>query len=129
MTIANKSSRLIIYNPSHTALFSGKLDYKKPLDYSALYLIAEGVAKSKDESSYTGSSTKQLATLTGKYYDLNTRVEAGGKVSKLLLFKPFLEVSKGAVLIIKELYIGTDAFEFSFPFILSEAPSSETTVK
>lgn len=91
-----------MYNTSYTVLTSDALDYKKPLDFTDLYDITGG--------------TGRLASLKGKFYDLNTTIAPGERTSRLLIFRPLSEEAEDAEVVIKDLYIGTKTRDLSFPF-------------
>ena len=111
MDIENRSGHKIIYTPSHTSLITGAMGYEKPVDYTELYYILRG--KGEEAAAET-----QLASLKGKFYDSNTQVFPGEKVSRILIFKPLEKDTTGgsATLTIKELYVGTDTIDLAFPF-------------
>jgi len=115
MTIKNKSSKRITYNPSHTFLLAGKMDYKKPLNYTDLYDIAsrknDGVVPEI-----------KLSRLRGRYYDLNTSIAPGDQVTKILIFRPPTRNSKRSKAIIKmnEIYLGTKTRSISYIFKVRE---------
>ena len=111
MDIENRSGHKIIYTPSHTSLITGAMGYEKPVDYTELYYILRG--KGEEAAAET-----QIASLRGKFYDSNTQVFPGEKVSKILIFKPLEKDTTGgsATLTIKELYVGTDTIDLAFPF-------------
>jgi hypothetical protein len=115
MTIKNKSKKRITYNPSHTFLLAGKMDYKKPLNYTDLY----DILSKKDDGVLPEI---KLSRLRGKYYDLNTSVAPGGTVSKLLLFRPMVKNSKRSKVILKmgEIYIGTKTRSMIYLFKVRE---------
>ena len=115
MTIRNKSSKRITYNPSHTFLLAGKMDYKKPLNYTDLY----DIASRKDDGVVP---ELKLSKLRGRYYDLNTSIAPGDVVSKILIFRPMTKNSKKnkAILKMKEVYIGTKTRSITYIFRVME---------
>lgn len=117
LTIENNSESLIIYNPAHTAILAGKMDYKKPLDYAGLYYVIRGV-KGK------GTEEARLRKIKGTFHDLNTRVKPGMTISKYLIFKPLDHdtLTGNAILKINELYIGTKAIALTFPLKVVHTP-------
>lgn len=119
-TIENSSQKLIIYNPSHTAILAGKMDYKKPLDYAKLYFTVRNMSDKDTEN----ARMMALRTIKGRFHDLNTRVEPGETVSKYLIFKPLDQdtLSGNAILKIQELYVGTEALAITFPLKVTNTP-------
>ncbi|MCK5237463.1 MAG: hypothetical protein KAR06_10815 [Deltaproteobacteria bacterium] len=115
MKITNKGDHQIIYNPGGTGLILGKLDYKKPMDYSDFYLLEEA-RKGHDDNASRIKTQQDLSKLRGLYYDLSTRVAEKESVDKLLLFSPPMEQSDYALLMIKEFYIGTKTINLTFAF-------------
>lgn len=115
LTIKNKSKKRITYNPSHTYLLAGKMDYKKPLNYTDLYDIV-----SREDDGVVPEV--KLSRLRGKYYDLNTSVAPGGRVSKILIFRKLTKNSKKskAILKLNEIYIGTKTNSVSYLFKVME---------
>jgi len=103
LTIQSKSRVRVMYNTAYTVLTSDEYDYRKPLDFTDLYDITDD---------YTA-----LAPLKGRFYDLNTTVTPGEKVSKLLIFKSLDDKAETAGVVIKDLYIGTKTRDLSFPFV------------
>ncbi|MCK4739083.1 MAG: hypothetical protein KAT46_03965 [Deltaproteobacteria bacterium] len=122
MTIESKKKKKIIYNPIHTYLLAGSLDYKKPLDYPDLYMIASSVA---------GGSPPEaiLNSIRGLYYDLNTNLKPGEKKTKYLIFRPFSEKNTKALIVMKEFYVGTDTLALTFPFEMIKAASHKREKK
>ncbi|MBI5599696.1 MAG: hypothetical protein HY890_08195 [Deltaproteobacteria bacterium] len=112
MDMENLSKDLpVVYNPSHTSLFAGSFDYKKPLDYAELYYAVK--------KKYPAEMPEdRLKALRGKFYDLNTSVAPGGKTSRMLIFYPLEPgIKRGrADLKINELYTGTDVVSITFTF-------------
>ncbi len=106
LSIENKSEGKVIYNQSYTVLTDDALDYRKPLDYTDLYDIAENPG--------------QLAEMKGKFYDLNVRLAPGEKTERLLIFPPLSKDATRVNLAVNEIYIGTGTISASFPFILKE---------
>jgi len=107
LTIENKSTGgKVIFNPAFAALTDNSFIYNKPLDYTDLY----DIVKENDE---TGS---KLTGIKGKIFDLTATVAPGGKTSKLLIFKPFMEDISKAELVIKNIYVGKDTVNVMFPF-------------
>ena len=115
MTIKNKSKKRITYNPSHTYLLAGKMDYKKPLNYTDLY----DILSMKDDGVLPEI---KLSKLRGRYYDLNTSVAPGGRVSKVLIFRKLTKNSNKskAILKMQELYIGTKTRSMTYLFKVGE---------
>ncbi len=107
MEIMNKSSRRVIFNPVHTAMMDNAMGYKKPLDYTALYLMARDTWKD------TG---RVLSPIKNLYYDLSTTVNPEDRVKKMLIFPPPDAGSTRLSLVIKELYIGTETMDLIIPF-------------
>ncbi|VAV83760.1 hypothetical protein MNBD_DELTA01-532 [hydrothermal vent metagenome] len=120
LTINNKSKKRITYNPSHTFLLAGKMDYKKPLNYTDLYDI---VSEKEDEV----LPEIKLSRLRGKYYDLNTSVAPGGRESKILIFRKLSKNSKKSKAILKmnEIYIGTKTRSITYLFRVMEEAVTE----
>ena len=116
MEITNKGKKKIIYNPLMTHLLAGSMDYKKPLDYPDLYMIASSLVQGSAPDGI-------LRSIRGSYYDLNTNLGPGEKASKYMVFRPFAEKNKQAVIVLKELYVGTDAVVLTFPFDMVKAAS------
>jgi len=115
LTIKNKSKKRITYNPSHTYMLAGKMDYKKPLNYTDLYDIV-----SREDDGVPPEI--KLSRLRGKYYDLNTSVAPGGRVSKILIFRKLTKNSKKskAILKLNEIYIGTNTRSVAYLFRVKE---------
>ncbi len=115
LTIKNKTKKRITYNPSHTYLLAGKMDYKKPLNYTDLYDIV-----SREDDGVLPEI--KLSRLRGKYYDLNTSVAPGGRVSKILIFRKLTKNSNKskAILKLNEIYIGTKTRSVSYLFRVRE---------
>ncbi len=104
--IENISNEKVIYNPSRTALMDNALGYRKPLDYTDLYMSE----RNKDMG--------LVHELRGRFYDLDVTLAPGEKVSRYIIFKPVAEGSTKAVLVLKALYIGTDTVDVKLPFTL-----------
>ena len=126
MEIENRSSKRVIYNPSHTMLLVGALDLKKPLNYTDLYDI---VSRNKEYA----LPERRLSSLRGRFYDLNTRVPPGDRTSRLLIFHPLAKESRPgtkAVLRINEFYVGTDTMRLVFPLRVKAMPREwESTLR
>lgn len=108
MEIKNGSKARVIFNPSLTALMDDSMGYFKPLDYTDIYEMAG------EDPEKTGF----LKDVRRLFYDLTATVEPGETSSKLLIFRPLSRNAGAAELIIKDLYIGTDALNLRFPFAL-----------
>ncbi len=111
LSIENKSPSTVLYNTSHTFLFAGVLDYKKPLDLTDLYLLI------REE----GAEPQTLSTLSGLkrfIFDGTTRIKPGERVERLLVFRPLAMESANtrAVLGLNQLYIGSDAMDVRLLF-------------
>ena len=110
MEIVNRSKVRVRYDPSTTLLTDDESSYLKPLDYTDLYDIkkdAEGVEK-------------ELSGLRGRFYDVSTTLIPGEKTSKLLIFKPLGEGIEGAVLAVRDIYIGTEPIDATFSFEIKD---------
>ncbi|VAW37132.1 hypothetical protein MNBD_DELTA02-1237 [hydrothermal vent metagenome] len=120
LTIKNKSKKRITYNPSHTFLLAGKMDYKKPLNYTDLY----DIVSAKDDGM---APELMLSAIRGRYYDLNTSVAPGGRESKILIFRKLSKNSKRSKAIIKmnEVYIGTKTRSITYLFRVVEEAATE----
>lgn len=118
LAIENRSREKTIYDPVHTSLVDDGMGYGRPLNYTDLYEFVSGREGGKFPAS-------ELKALEGRFYDLSTTIPPGGKASKLLIFPPLEEKGKKAVLRIRELYIGTDAFSVNFPFTMEGAEGAE----
>lgn len=112
MEIKNGSKARVIFNPSLTALMDDSMGYFKPLDYTDIYEMAG------EDPEKTGF-LKDVRRLS---YDLTATVGPGETSSKLLIFRPLSRNAGAAELIIKDLYIGTDALNLRFPFVLKPSP-------
>ncbi len=111
LSIHNRSDSTVIYNTSHTFLFAGVLDYKKPVDITDLYFII------RDE----GAEPQTLSTISGlkkSIFDASTRIRPSEKREKFLLFRPLAGESRGtrAVLGLNQLYIGTRTIDVKLLF-------------
>ncbi len=115
LTIKNKSKKRITYNPSYTFLLAGKMDYKKPLNYTDLY----DIVSAKDDGIFPEI---KLSRLRGRYYDLNTSIAPGGRESKILIFRRLSKNSKNSKALLKmnEIYIGTKTRSISYLFKVME---------
>ena len=111
MEIKNGSKARVIFNPSLTALMDDSMGYFKPLDYSDIYEMAG------EDPEKTGF----LKDVRKLFYDLTATVEPGETSSRILAFRPLSRNAGAAELIIKDLYIGTDALNLKFPFALRPA--------
>ncbi|MBI5970095.1 MAG: hypothetical protein HY884_02955 [Deltaproteobacteria bacterium] len=120
LSIENKSSAAkVIFNPAYVALMDNAANYKKPLDYTDLY----DIVKENDE---TGG---KLTGIKGRIFDLTATVAPGGKTSKLLIFKPFIEEASSAELVIKNIYVGKDTVNVKFPFKVKTVEKKYTEKK
>lgn len=108
MGIENKSRSRVIYNPALTVLTNDQLDYIRPLDYTDLYDLASG----------DSGTENALTSMKGKFFDLTMTLMPGEKASRLIIFGAFSKNVGNAQLAINEIYVGTDAINVSFPFIL-----------
>ncbi len=115
MEIKNGSKTRVIFNPSLTALMDDALGYFKPLDYTDIY----------DMAGEDPEKTGFLKDVRRLFYDLTATVEPGETSSKLLVFRPLSRNAGAAELVIKDLYIGTDALNLKFPFALKPADSGQ----
>ncbi len=111
MEIKNGSKARVIFNPSLTALMDDSMGYFKPLDYTDIY----------DMAGEDPEKTGFLKDVRKLFYDLTATVEPGETSSRILAFRPLSRNAGAAELIIKDLYIGTDALNLRFPFVLKPA--------
>lgn len=119
MEIKNGSKARVIFNPSLTALMDDSMGYFKPLDYTDIYEMAG------EDPEKTGF----LKDVRRLFYDLTATVEPGETSSKLLIFRPLSRNAGAAELIIKDLYIGTDALNLRFPFALKPEDAGQQSHK
>ena len=108
MEIKNLSEERLIYNPSRTALMDNAMGYKKPLDYTDLYMLERD----------TGADLIQ--GLKGRFYDLDVTLFPGEGVSRFLIFRPIDEGGTKAVLVLRAVYIGMDTVDIKLPFVIRE---------
>jgi hypothetical protein len=112
IAIENLSDKKIIYNPSFSHVVDNRLGYKRPLDYTDLYLLVRAL----------DSDAERLKRMKGRFYDLAETVPSGHRVEKLLIFPPLEERSTKASLTMAEVYVGTETMKLTFPFALTPAP-------
>jgi hypothetical protein len=112
MNIRNDSKGKVIYNPSLTALKDNTYGYKKPLDYTDLYDLAD------DAAGPTG-----LSGFKGVFYDLSITLSPGERTSGLMAFRPLDKKVRKIELVIKNIYVGKDFLDVRFPFVLKPEAS------
>lgn len=109
--IANMTeSDKVILNPAMSSLMDNKSDYKKPLEFTALYQVAMN----------KGMERTLNRELKGKFFDTNIIIRAGNKTRRFLIFTPFTKNGNKARLTFQEVYIGNRTIKLTFPFKLSE---------
>ncbi len=100
--------RKILFNPALTSLRDNKGGYRKPLDYTDLY------QRSQTEKGFP----EDLSDTAKVLYDLTAEVPGGITRSRILVFDQIEEGADRAELVIKNLYIGRESINLTFPFIL-----------
>ena len=112
MEITNMTeSDKVIFNPAMSSLMDNKSDYKKPLEFTALYQVAMN----------RGMERTLNRELKGKFFDTNIIIRASNKTRKFLIFTPFTKNGNKARLTIQEVYIGNKTIKITFPFKLTQA--------
>ncbi|MFQ5442122.1 MAG: hypothetical protein ACE5EB_05275 [Thermodesulfobacteriota bacterium] len=106
--IENRTRYKILFNPALASLRDSKAGYKKPLDYTDFY------QKSATEKGFP----EDISDMSKIFYDLTAEIPSGKKRSKILVFDQIEEGADEAELVIKNLYLGRNSMDLTFPFIL-----------
>ena len=120
MEIANMTeSDKVMFNPAMSSLMDNKSDYKKPLEFTALYQVAMG----------RGMERTLNRELKGRFFDTNIIIRAGNRTKRFLIFTPFTKNGNKAALTLQEVYIGNKTIRIAFPFKLTEPDEKNPPVK
>lgn len=112
LDITNQTEDKMFYNPFLTVLMDNDLGYSKPLDYTDLYEFV------REQDGSVEDIEADLNDIKDEYYDGTVSIEPGGKVSRLLIFRPLSGRAGTAELKIKDIYTVKLSTDVVFPFNL-----------